>query len=103
MHGPGECVGDIVELCAANLYPDPKIYLGFTMCLFRDYTDLPDRSLIEDCALEHGIDFDKLHECTTRDDGGFGMSLLRDSVTRSEEVRPTRPHHPRYPSDILRS
>ncbi|KAK1043799.1 hypothetical protein LTR33_015375, partial [Friedmanniomyces endolithicus] len=44
-HGQSECLGDIVELCAANLYPDPKVYLGFVMCMTRDYEDIPDRSL----------------------------------------------------------
>jgi hypothetical protein len=31
MHGPGECMGNIIELCAARLYPDVKTNLGFTM------------------------------------------------------------------------
>jgi hypothetical protein len=26
MHGPDECMGDIIELCAANQYPDPYVY-----------------------------------------------------------------------------
>lgn len=30
MHGPEECMGNIIELCAAKLYPDPKIYLGMS-------------------------------------------------------------------------
>jgi hypothetical protein len=80
-------VGNIVELCAAELYPDPKLYLGFTMCLSKDYQHIPDRSLIEDCALEHSLDFSKLNECATREDGGFGMEMLRDSVRRSIDVR----------------
>ena len=80
-------LGNIIELCALNLYPDPKIYLGFTMCLTRNYKDIPERTLIEDCALEHAISFDKLNECATRDDGGYGVGLLRDSVRRSSEVR----------------
>ena len=79
-------MGNIIELCAASMYPDPKIYLGFTMCLTRDYQDIPQRSLVEDCALEHGIDFGKLNECVGRDDGGFGIGMLRDSVRRSTEV-----------------
>jgi hypothetical protein len=79
-------MGNILELCSASLYPDPKIYLGFTMCLTRDYKDIPQRSLVEDCALEHGMDFDKLNACTVQDDGGFGMGMLRDSVRRSTEV-----------------
>ncbi|KAG9237818.1 hypothetical protein BJ875DRAFT_481002 [Amylocarpus encephaloides] len=69
-HGPPECLGNIIELCAASLYPDPKTYLGFTMCLTRDYKDIPAKSLVEDCALEHGIDFKKLDECAVEDNGG---------------------------------
>ncbi|KAI5867015.1 hypothetical protein GGS23DRAFT_593745 [Durotheca rogersii] len=85
-HGPNECMGNIIELCAHHLYPDPKIYLGFTMCLTRDYKLIPQRELVEDCALEHAIDFDKINECATRDDGAFGLALLRDSVKRTEDV-----------------
>jgi hypothetical protein len=96
MHGPEECMGNIIELCAAELYPDPKLYLGFTMCLMKEYEEIPDRSLIEDCALEHSLDFAKLNECATRDDGGFGMGMLRDSVRRSKDVRPARIHHLPY-------
>ncbi|PBP23568.1 gamma interferon inducible lysosomal thiol reductase [Diplocarpon rosae] len=62
MHGPKECMGNIIELCAGRLYPDPKIYLGFTMCLSRDYQEIPDESLVSDCALEHGIDISKLND-----------------------------------------
>lgn len=79
-------MGNIIELCAADMYPDPKAYLGFTMCLARDYKDIPQRSLVEDCALEHAIDFAKLNECAVRDDGGFGMGMLRDSIRRSKDV-----------------
>ncbi|KAI1324189.1 hypothetical protein F5Y16DRAFT_314929 [Xylariaceae sp. FL0255] len=86
-HGPSECLGNILELCAHQLYPDPKIWLGFTMCLTRDYASIPQRELIEDCALEHAVDIDKLNECAVRDDGAYGMSLLRDSVQRTASVR----------------
>ncbi|KAH7035398.1 uncharacterized protein B0I36DRAFT_92050 [Microdochium trichocladiopsis] len=85
-HGPNECMGNIIELCAAHLYPDPKIYLGFTMCLTRDYKLIPQRELVEDCALEHGIDFGKLNNCAAQDDGALGMSMLRSSVQRTAAV-----------------
>ena len=80
-------LGNIIELCAQKLYPDPKIFLGFTMCLTKNYDEIPQRSLIEDCALEHAIDFDKLNQCATKDDGALGMALLKDSVKRSADVR----------------
>ncbi|KAI5926662.1 hypothetical protein F4810DRAFT_481048 [Camillea tinctor] len=85
-HGTGECIGNIIELCAHLLYPDPKIYLGFTMCLTRDYQDIPLRELVEDCALEHGIDFEAISKCAGQDTGAEGMAMLRRSVQRSADV-----------------
>lgn len=85
-HGPNECMGNILELCAAHHYPDPKTYLGFVMCLERDYKLIPQRELIEDCALEHAVDFELLNDCATKDDGAFGISLLRNSVKRTSDA-----------------
>lgn len=82
-HGPSECLGNMIELCAAELYPSPKTYLGFTMCLSNSYPHIPERSLIEECCLEHGLDFDSLNECASKDDGNHAMDLLRQSVARS--------------------
>jgi hypothetical protein len=79
-------MGNIIELCAAKLYPDPKINLGFTMCITRKYRDIPEQSLIEDCALEHAIDIKALNECAAKEDGAYGISLLRDSVQRTADV-----------------
>ncbi|CAM1511367.1 Fc.00g088800.m01.CDS01 [Cosmosporella sp. VM-42] len=85
-HGPSECMGNILELCARELYPDPKISLGFIMCLTNDYDQIPQRALVEDCALEHAIDFKALNDCAAKDDGGYGMKLLRDSVQRTADA-----------------
>ena len=90
MHGPAECMGNILELCAYKLNPDPKIYLGFTMCISRDYEHIPNRELIEGCALEHAVDFEALDECATRDDGQYAMNLLRDSVQHTRAVGVTK-------------
>jgi len=89
-HGPSECMGNIVELCARELYPDPKISLGFVMCLTKDYKHIPERTLVEDCALEHAIDFEKLNECATRDDGAHGLEMLRESVERTADAGVTK-------------
>lgn len=88
-HGPSECIGNIIELCAREIYPDPKIHLGFVMCLTKDYPQIPDRALIEDCALEHAIDFNKLNECAARDETAHGIELLRNSVQRSADANVT--------------
>lgn len=84
-------LGNIIELCAQKLYPDPKTYLGFTMCLTRDYERIPQRSLIEDCALEHAIDFNSLNDCATKDDGALGIGMLRESVQRTSKVHKQNP------------
>jgi len=84
-HGPDECLGNMIELCAASLYPDPKVYLGFTMCLTEDLKNIPQRDLVEGCALEHGVDFGDLNHCVSRDDG-FAIGLLRSSMQRSADA-----------------
>ncbi|KJR80130.1 gamma interferon inducible lysosomal thiol reductase [Sporothrix schenckii 1099-18] len=89
-HGPAECMGNILELCAHQLNPDPKIYLGFTLCITREYDRIPDRELIEGCALEHAVDFAALNECATRDDGQYAMNLLRDSVQHTAAAGVTK-------------
>ncbi|KAL2820580.1 ankyrin repeat-containing domain protein [Aspergillus cavernicola] len=106
MHGPGECIGNMLMLCAANLpFPlegstarTPTVrYLGFATCLISSYTDIPDRTLVEQCALEHGIEFDALNECVSKQDDDpnkgpqgehplSGVSLLRNSARHSAEL-----------------
>jgi hypothetical protein len=36
--------------------------------------------------LEHAIDIKAINECATRDDGAYGMDLLRHSINRTSEV-----------------
>jgi hypothetical protein len=36
--------------------------------------------------MEHGISFDKLNDCASKEDGSFGIGLLRDSVRRSKSL-----------------
>lgn len=85
-HGETECLGNMIELCAADKYPDPKIYLGFTYCLTRQYQKIPERHMIQDCAMEHGIDFARINDCLTQDDGGYVADLLQASFIRSAEA-----------------
>ncbi|KAJ5356668.1 Gamma interferon inducible lysosomal thiol reductase GILT [Penicillium concentricum] len=113
MHGPGECIGNMLMLCAANLpfpptadeaslpsqYPRTPIIrsLGFANCLINDYARIPDREFVHQCALEHGIDFDSLNKCASQQnddpndgkDGGpplSGLALLRESATHGEQL-----------------
>lgn len=85
MHGPTECLGNMLSLCANDLYPnDAKISLGFSTCLIMSYQRIPSRDLVESCALEHGISFDDLNGCISEE--GKGLDLLEASVERSEKA-----------------
>lgn len=88
-HGPTECLGNIIELCAADIYPDPKLYLGFTNCLTLQYQKIPEEGLVKHCAMEHGLDFDKLNDCASRDDGAYGQDLLKSSIQRTADANVT--------------
>ena len=82
-HGATECLGNILILCAQNLYPNKAVIsLGFSNCLISSYSQIPQREHVENCALEHGVDFDELNSCVS--DVGNGMELLRKSIERSE-------------------
>ena len=88
-HGPSECLGDMVELCAGHLYPDdPVISLGFSNCLTSSYPKIPSRGLVESCALEHGVSFQDLNNCISEE--GKGLDLLMRSVERSEAAGVTK-------------
>ena len=85
MHGSTECLGNMLGLCADELFPkDPKISLGFSTCLIMSYQRIPSRDLVESCALEHGISFDDLNACISEE--GKGLDLLETSVKRSENA-----------------
>lgn len=86
MHGPSECLGNIISLCAISLFPnDSVISLGFTNCLVESYSRIPARDLVQSCASEYGIEFDALNACIS-DDDGRGIRLLEESIERSEEA-----------------
>lgn len=85
MHGATECLGNMLGLCAHELHPNnTKISLGFTTCLITSYQRIPDRDLVQSCALEHGISFDDLNACISEE--GKGLDLLEASVERSEKA-----------------
>ena len=52
----------------------------------RQYEDIPKKELVEDCALEHGISMEELNDCTSKDDGTFGIEMLKESFNRTSEA-----------------
>ena len=88
-HGQTECLGNMMMACAAQLYPDNvKISLGFSTCLILSYQKIPRRELVQGCAMEHSVDFEKLNDCISEE--GHGLDLLESSVERSADAGVTK-------------
>ena len=84
-HGSTECLGNMLGLCAAALFPsDTKRSLGFSTCMIMSYQQIPSRELVEHCSLEHGIPFEDLNACVSEE--GKGLDLLEASVQRSQKA-----------------
>ncbi len=86
-HGAEECEGSIIELCAQDLYSDPRTSLGFAECLTSEYERIPDHALYEACASTHSIDMEAIDHCATKNNGAYGRKLLRESIQHSIDVR----------------
>ncbi|CAF9913924.1 hypothetical protein IMSHALPRED_001480 [Imshaugia aleurites] len=85
MHGQTECLGNMLSLCANNLFPEnAKVSLGFSACLIMSYQRIPSRDLVQSCAMEHGIPFEDLNACVSEE--GKGLDLLEASIKRSEKA-----------------
>lgn len=103
----------MLMLCAANLpfsqastssIPRTPVIrsLGFANCLINDYREIPSRPLVHNCALEHGLDFESINSCASREDDDFenpsdptpenpsGIALLRQSVRHTRDVGVTK-------------
>ncbi|KAG8527427.1 uncharacterized protein KY384_007579 [Bacidia gigantensis] len=88
-HGPTECLGNMMGLCATQLFPnDVKRWLGFMTCMIMDYSDIPSRDLAQHCTLEHGISFDDLNACISEE--GKGLDLLAASVKSTQKAGVTK-------------
>ena len=86
-HGPDECLGNTLHLCAAAQFPRPSLgYLPFTKCLLDDYGRVRDQEFVERCARDSGLDFQELNDCASRLGPGGGLDLLLESVRRSADA-----------------
>jgi len=81
MHGSSEVVGDILELCVAQMAPYGA-WLDFVECQNERWEEIPEGW--EACAqVAAGIDPQDLAACV---DGEQGQALLRDSFAASERA-----------------
>ncbi|KAF8251617.1 hypothetical protein K440DRAFT_511176, partial [Wilcoxina mikolae CBS 423.85] len=85
-HGPSECLGNMLHLCAASLTTPTLDYLPFSKTLLEDYEKVTDQEFVKSAAEKAGIDFEELNKKVSDIGPGGGMDLLLKSVERSEEA-----------------
>lgn len=84
-HGPEECKGSIMELCAQETH-DPWTTLRFVECLTNEFERIPDRAFYEECSSKHSIDLEAVDRCAARDGGAYGLKLLRESAQHTIDM-----------------
>jgi len=82
MHGESEVIGNIAQLCAAEVAPEK--HHDYLTCMNKDWRKIPDNW--ESCAKDAGIDAAALGKCK---DGDQGQQLLKASFERAEKAGAT--------------
>ncbi|KAL8949964.1 MAG: hypothetical protein Q9222_003975 [Ikaeria aurantiellina] len=70
-----DCLRDLVVPAMEQIVDKVDFTLSFI-------GSIPARDLVEPCALEHGIPFEKLNDCISEE--GKGLDLLSESIGRSQ-------------------
>jgi len=81
MHGPEECVGDILLLCAHNTShgnSNPYAWWGNEVCMMGDQDNIPDNA--QSCAQKNNLNWDTINTCAN---GQQGIDLFTNSINVS--------------------
>lgn len=82
MHGPGECVGDQLELCAYHYYNTTWAWWDFGVCLQgSSYGSIPANA--QECAQKANVDYSKLSSCQQ---GSLGAMLFSKSIAMANQA-----------------
>jgi len=84
LHGPGEVLGDALELCAQRLYPE--LWLDLIWCMDHKWYAVGAKNWTEECASGLGMDYDKLHQCAWSADA---VRMLEASVALDAQYNVT--------------
>ncbi|KAJ3417084.1 hypothetical protein HDV05_006943 [Chytridiales sp. JEL 0842] len=82
-HGDNECLENIIQLCIRDSYPDRKDWFEFILCSNNYWYLMPSDPLIESCAQQVGIDYEKVKPCV---EGQRGKELFLESVKRKDKA-----------------
>jgi len=81
--GPGECEGNLQQLCAHANYPNNYTWWNFIQCQTTNQQQIPTNG--RSCATLNGMNYDKvISPCVT---GSEGNKLFKDSIIYSFSKR----------------
>jgi hypothetical protein len=76
LHGPDECAGDIIEICAYYLNAsNEQGWWTMGLCMQTDYENIPDNA--QACAKKANVNWDKIYSCSQ---SSLGASLFSQSI-----------------------
>jgi len=84
MHGPEECTGDLLLLCAHNTSgsnPNHWAWWGNEVCMMGDQDNIPDNA--QSCAQQNKLDWKAISACAN---GNLGDTLFTDSINYANNV-----------------
>ena len=84
MHGESEVQGNILEVCAARLFPENYKYFDFYTCINKNYRKLPEGW--EACATSSKLDVPKMKACF---EGEQGKKFLSESFKKAKSKKAT--------------
>jgi len=80
-HGPSECVGDEILICASQMYPEGWSWWNLTSCMQSDYTNVP--SNFQSCAEKSGYNSTIIAAIQACSQDKTGVQLLTASFNEA--------------------
>jgi interferon gamma-inducible protein 30 len=82
-HGPTECAGNLIELCAYNLTIQSSQYgwWNFGVCMQDDYNNIPGNA--KACATKASLNYDPIQTCANNK---LGVELFVDSINYCNQM-----------------
>eukprot|EP00164_Ancoracysta_twista_P002237 GFYU01002956.1.p2 GENE.GFYU01002956.1~~GFYU01002956.1.p2 ORF type:complete len:298 (-),score=117.23 GFYU01002956.1:304-1197(-) len=87
-HGDPECVGNVIEACAASYYPNIKQWYPYMSCM-DDGNGQPQYA--QYCAQHAGMDYKKIYACAISE---TGAKIVHQNIQETNALQPSHEYVP---------
>lgn len=91
-HGPVECEGNMLELCAIHLNPKWTTWFPYLVCLEQHGDKIIQAG--EECATSAGLDWTSISSCYGDGDGALGKKLVLAASNATGALQPPHQYTP---------